>query len=59
MRPFQGFERGDVSKSRENYKLYSYKNKIIYYIFKFSLFIENEIKEKLKDLAFKIKRFLK
>jgi len=43
---------------RENYKLYSYKNKIIYYIFKFSLFIENEIKEKLKDLAFKIKRFL-
>lgn len=39
---------------RENYKLYLYKNKIVYYIYKVSLFIEKEIREKLKDLAFKI-----
>ncbi|MCL4428192.1 MAG: GNAT family N-acetyltransferase [Deltaproteobacteria bacterium] len=39
---------------RENYKLYLYKNKIVYYIYKINLFIEKEIKEKLKDLVFKI-----
>lgn len=40
---------------RENYKLYIYNNKIVFYIYKVSLFIEKEVKEKLKDLAFKIK----
>jgi CelD/BcsL family acetyltransferase involved in cellulose biosynthesis len=40
---------------RANYKLYLYKNKIVFYIYKISLFIEKEVKEKLKDLAFKIR----
>ena len=40
---------------RKNYKLYLYKNKIIYCLYKISLFIEKEVKEKLKDSAFKIK----
>ena len=40
---------------RENYKLYIYNNKIVFYIYKISLFIEKEVIEKLKDLAFKFK----
>ncbi len=44
---------------RENYKLYLYKNKIIYYIYKINFFIEKEVKEKLKESAFKIKLKIK
>ncbi len=44
---------------RENFKLYLYKNKIIYYICKINFFIEKEIKEKLKESAFKIKLKIK
>ncbi len=44
---------------RENYKLYLYKSKIIYYIYKINFFIEKEVKEKLKESAFKIKLKIK
>ena len=44
---------------RENFKLYLYKNKIIYYIYKINFFIEKEVKEKLKESAFKIKLKIK
>ncbi len=44
---------------RENHKLYLYKNKIVYYMYKINLLIEKEIKEKLKDLVFKTRRGIK
>jgi len=44
---------------RENYKLYLYKNKIIFYLYKINLFLEKEIKEKSADIIHNIFKKMK
>ena len=44
---------------RENYKLYLYKNKIYFYIYKINIFFENEVKEKTVNIVNKMLIFLK
>ena len=41
---------------RKNYKLYLYKNKFFFYIFKLNLFFNNEIKAKMKEYYLSILR---
>ena len=44
---------------RENYKLYLYKNKIYFYIYKINIFFENEVKEKTVNIVNKMLIFFK
>jgi CelD/BcsL family acetyltransferase involved in cellulose biosynthesis len=44
---------------RENYKLYLYKNKIYFYIYKINIFFENEVKEKTLNIVNKMLIFFK